>query len=171
MLGNLPIPVPSNAPATRPVEPPIPFPSGQSYRVVSPPQNAPVTRALAAELGRVLERFAREAGFSPDNPVTFTFRPGIVGHHQLNRAADIYAVGGVGIDGWYDRWRAHGAGGGQTKNLGFLLYEALRRYGRWAQPYGYPIQLFGPWTREIGPWIHISDSLLRAHRDHIHVAR
>ena len=41
----------------------------------------------------------------------------------------------------------------------------------WAQPYGYPVQLFGPWTRTEGPWKHISDFLLRAHRDHIHLAK
>jgi hypothetical protein len=56
-------------------------------------------------------------------------------------------------------------------NLGWRLYKALQLYGRWAQPYGYPIQLFGPWTRSEGPWKHISDRLLRAHLDHIHVAK
>ena len=59
----------------------------------------------------------------------------------------------------------------EKENLGWRLYKALERYGRWAQPYGYPIQLFGPWTRTEGPWRHISDFLLRAHRDHIHVAK
>ena len=56
-------------------------------------------------------------------------------------------------------------------NLGWRLYKALQRYGRWSQPYGYPIQLFGPWTRSEGPCKHISDRLLRAHHDHIHVAK
>jgi hypothetical protein len=56
-------------------------------------------------------------------------------------------------------------------NLGWRFYKALQSYGRWAQPYGYPIQLFGPWTRTEGPWKYISDFLLRAHRDHVHVAK
>jgi hypothetical protein len=63
------------------------------------------------------------------------------------------------------------AGRARQQNLGWRLYKALQRYGRWAQPYGYPIQLFGPWTRTEGPWMHISDRLLQAHRDHIHVAK
>ena len=56
-------------------------------------------------------------------------------------------------------------------NLGWRLYKALQCHGRWSQPYGYPIQLFGPWTRSEGPWKYISDFLLRAHRDHIHLAK
>jgi hypothetical protein len=56
-------------------------------------------------------------------------------------------------------------------NLGWRLYQALKNYGRWSQPYGYPIQLFGPWTRTEGPWKYISDFLLHAHRDHIHVSK
>jgi hypothetical protein len=59
----------------------------------------------------------------------------------------------------------------RKRNLGWRLYKALQSYGRWAQPYGYPIQLFGPWTRSEGPWRFISDRLLHAHRDHIHVAK
>jgi 3-keto-5-aminohexanoate cleavage enzyme len=56
-------------------------------------------------------------------------------------------------------------------NLGWRLYKALQLYGCWSQPYGYPIQLFGPWTRSEGPWKYISDFLLNAHRDHIHAAK
>ena len=59
----------------------------------------------------------------------------------------------------------------EKENLGWRLYKALQRYGQWAQPYGYPVQLFGPWTRTEGPWKPISDFLLRAHRDHIHLAK
>jgi hypothetical protein len=114
------------------------------------------------------------------------FKPGVVGHHQVGRAADIYAVAGVGLDIWKQRWdeairRAGQAGSPQEgqailalerqRNLGWRLYKAVQRYGRWAQPYGYPIQLFGPWTRSEGPWIYISDFLLNAHRDHIHLAK
>jgi hypothetical protein len=145
-----------------------------------------VTSRLAEELQAVLERFAREAGFGERAPVGLFFKPGVVGHHQVGRAADIYAVGGVGLDRWKQRWdemlqRAARAGSPEEawaiagrerqQNLGWRLYKALQLYGRWAQPYGYPIQLFGPWTRSEGPWTHISDRLLYAHRDHIHVAK
>jgi hypothetical protein len=149
-------------------------PSGEAYRVASPPENALVTPALAAELQRVLERFAAEAGFGEQQPVAVVFRPGVVGHHRENRAADIYAVGGVGLEEWKRRWdeaERRGVRAEERRNLGWRLYKALQAYGRWSQPYGYPIQLFGPWTRSEGPWKYISDRLLNAHRDHIHVAK
>jgi hypothetical protein len=154
--------------------------------VTSPPQHGIVTPRLARALRGVLERFAREAGFTPERPVPVVFRPGVVGHHRANRAADIYEVGGLGLEEWKRRWnaarrRARGAAHLEDRraimrrerrtNLGWRLYRALMRYGRWSQPYGYPIQLFGPWTRSEGPWRFISDRLLHAHRDHIHVAK
>lgn len=164
----------------------VPVPSGGAYRIYSPPGNSLVTRELAGELQRVLERFAGDAGFSERNPVGLFFKPGVVGHHQVGRAADLYAAGGLGLDKWKQRWdesmrRADQAatpeerraiiGKARNENLGWRLYKALQRYGRWVQPSGYPIQLFGPWTRTEGPWTYISDRLLHAHRDHIHVAR
>ena len=145
-----------------------------------------VTAELASELQSVLEKFAVDAGFSGSNPVGIFFKPGVVGHHKCGRAADIYAVGGYGIDRWKERWDTatrHASRFRNTeekqrvtnverkKNLGWRLYKTLQLYGRWAQPYGYPIQLFGPWTRTEGPWTYISDPLLHAHRDHIHVAK
>lgn len=154
--------------APEPRGPVSPLRSGVRFRVTSPPEGAPVTRELAAELHRVLERFAAEAGYDADRPLGVFFRPGILGHHRVGRAADIYAVGGVGIGTWRDRWLA---GERAPANLGHRLYGALRRYGRWSQPEGYPVQLFGPWTRADGPWRRISEGLLRAHDDHIHVAR
>jgi len=141
---------------------------------------------LAKELERVLERFAIEAGGSVRRPVPTFFKPGIFGHHQVGRAADIYAVGGVGLDKWKHRWdKAQERASNATtpldrkliaekeekENLGWRLYKALQKYGHWAQPYGYPIQLFGPWTRSEGPYRQISDFLLRAHSDHIHAAK
>ncbi len=114
------------------------------------------------------------------------FKPGVVGHHKVGRAADIYSVAGKGLDEWKQRWdhavaRAHEAASSEARagileqarrqNAGWRLYKALQDHGRWAQPYGYPIQLFGPWTRTEGPWKYISEGLLRAHRDHIHVAK
>jgi hypothetical protein len=119
------------------------------------------------------------------NPIGIFFKPGVVGHHQVGRAADIYAVMGIGLDQWKHKWDEAQRvartvtseqsrvirGREQKQNLGWRLYKTLQRYGRWAQPYGYPIQLFGPWTRTEGPWRYISDRLLDAHRDHIHVAK
>jgi hypothetical protein len=160
-----------------------PVESGRTYRVNSDSGNAPVTRQLAEELAHTLERFAVEAGFTASAPVEIEFGRGVVGHHQTGRATDIYAVGGASLDKWKKRWdeRARSAASipeqralarrESVSNLGWRLYKALQLYGRWAQPYGYPIQLFGPWTREEGPWKHISDRLLAAHRDHIHVAK
>ena len=161
----------------------FPVPPGLRYRVNRAPANAPVTFELARELVRALERFAEEAGFSAARPVEIEFGPGVVGHHQVGRAADIYRVGGKGLGEWKRRWdlRLGAAENAEQRrclarregvaNLGWRIYKALQLYGRWAQPYGYPIQLFGPWTREEGPWKHISDSLLAAHGDHIHVAK
>jgi hypothetical protein len=164
----------------------VPVESGRSFRVVSPPANALVTRQLASELEHVLEKFALEAGFDERHPITVYFKPGIFGHHRVGRAADIYGVGGIGIGEWKVRWdrarqrmretpelheREAIAASERKRNLGWRLYKAQQIYGRWAQPYGFPIQLFGPWTREEGPWIYISDRMLRAHHDHIHVAK
>ncbi len=164
----------------------IPVPSGRAYRVVSPPAHALVTRELSDELSRGLERFAVEAGFTQDHPVSILFKPGIFGHHQWGRAVDIYEVGGVGLERWHQDWQCACQRAAHTteaaarqlitkrepvRNLGWRLYQALQLYGRWAQPYGFPIQLFGPWTRSEGPWRFISDRLLWAHRDHIHVAK
>lgn len=153
----------------------VPVPSGQTYRVVSPPEDGLVVPRLAAELARVLERFAREAGFDPARPVSVTFKPGVVGHHKAGRAADLYAVGGRGLDAWKRDWEMAVQRGQLAaecrRNLGWRLYKAIQSYGRWAQPSGYPVQLFGPWTRSEGPWTWISDRLLAAHHDHIHVAK
>jgi hypothetical protein len=160
--------------------------SGRAYRVHSPAANAMVVRRLACQVERVLERFAADAGATAERPIGIYFRPGIFGHHRVGRAADIYAVGGVGLDTWKARWdaaMAHARAApdaaqcsrilcaARRDNLGWRLYKALQRHGRWSQPYGYPIQLFGPWTRSEGPWKCISDFLLRAHRDHIHLAK
>jgi len=153
----------------------IPVPSGRSYRVASPPRNALVTPGLAAELARVLDRFAIEAGFSKDRPVDVVFKPGVVGHHQVGRAADIYGVGSRGLDAWKADWdlavQRSDTERECRRNLGWRLYKAIQTYGSWSQPAGYPVQLFGPWTRSEGPWTRISDKLLFAHRDHIHVAK
>ena len=160
--------------------------SGRAFRVDSPGANSIVVPRLARELERVLERFAAEAGATARKPIGLYFRPGIFGHHRVGRAADIYAVDGVGLDAWKACWDAAMARAvvapdheqclrivraAQRDNLGWRLYKALQCHGRWSQPYGYPIQLFGPWTRSEGPWKYISDFLLRAHRDHIHLAK
>jgi hypothetical protein len=82
----------------------VPLKSGKNYRVVSPPTNALVSEDLANELHRVLERFAAEAGGTSERPIRIFFKPGIFGHHQVGRAADIYAVNGIGLDQWKQRW-------------------------------------------------------------------
>jgi len=160
----------------------VPIRSGRNFRVDSPPGNALVTRELAAELERVLDLF----GAKRRRPVGVFFKPGIFGHHKVGRAADIYAVGGIGFDDWKKRWdvalrRCFAVNDAserrgildeeRKRNLGWQLYKALQNFGRWSKPVGYPVQLFGPWTRSEGPWKPISDFLLNAHRDHIHVAK
>ena len=160
--------------------------SGRCYRVNGPPMNAAVRKELAVELERVLEQFARDAGFTESNPIFISLGPGVIGHHQAGRAADIYEVGGLGMDRWHELWRKVEKECSQCadrfirtvkwrqqarRNLGWRLYKELQCFGRWAEPPGYPVQLFGPWTRSEGPCRSISDRLLRAHRDHIHVAK
>ena len=164
----------------------VPIQSGRNFRVDSPAVNAVVTRELAAELERVLEIFGNQARSKGKGQIGVYFKPGIFGHHKVGRAADIYAVGGIGFEHWKADWDAALRSCSQfaseserqailneerRKNLGWQLYKALQTYGRWSEPSGYPIQLFGPWTRSEGPWRFISDFLLKAHRDHIHVAR
>jgi hypothetical protein len=163
----------------------VPLRAGRRWRPVGPPAALRMREPLARELARVLERFAAEAGVTPQRPITVALRPGVVGHHRAGRAADLYGVAGIGLAEWKRRWdRAlrkaalandrdsarQALAQARTGNLGWRLYRALQCHGRWAQPYGYPIQLFGPWTRDEGPWRFISDKLLHAHRDHIHVA-
>lgn len=176
----------ATAKSEAPAAPRVPVPSGRAYRVESPPDGAMVTPELAEELRRVLERFAVEAGATEQAPIGIVFKPGTVGHHQVGRAADIYGVAGAGIDLWKKRWddaqqqaaavpdpaaREAISERERRRNRGWRLYKALQLHGRWSQPYGYPIQLFGPWTRMEGPWKFISERLLRAHADHIHVAK
>ena len=164
----------------------VPIRSGRSYRIDSPSCNALVTTDLASELERILETFGLLVRRNRRKRIGIFFEPGIFGHHKVGRAADIYAVDGRGLDEWKRRWddawqRCSGVADGEirraillherSKNLGWQLYKALQQCGRWSKPCGYPIQLFGPWTRSEGPWKQISDFLLNAHRDHIHVAK
>ncbi len=122
----------------------------------------------------MLDRFAIRSGFCRESPVEIFFAPGIVGHHQEGRAADVYGVAGRSIEYWAGRWhdaRRRGAEHLESKvNLGRQLYVAMRDHGRWARPLGYPPQLFGPWTRELGPHVGVSERVLLAHADHIHAA-
>jgi hypothetical protein len=80
----------------------------------------------------------------------------------------------------------------ESRNLGYVLYRALQARGGWRvdqdgwRPYRGAMQLFGPWTATEGPWktMQITDPtpyqrqrladqqwVLRAHQDHIHLAR
>jgi hypothetical protein len=163
-----------------------PIPNGQFYRVISPAHESLVMPPLASELNKALEQFAQSNGFNAEQPLSISFKRGTLGLHRFGRAADIYAAGGKGIGQWAREWneaarKANAATNPQERarlveeekqrNLGYKLYTALQAYGGWAQPKGYPVQLFGPWTRGEGPHKKISDKLLHAHRDHIHVAR
>ncbi|MDX2033441.1 MAG: hypothetical protein SF339_22385 [Blastocatellia bacterium] len=163
-----------------------PIPSGQFYRVASPVEESLVTSPLATELGKALEQFAQSNGFSAEQPLSITFKRGTLGLHRFGRAADIYAAGGKGIGQWASEWnaamrQANAATDPQERarlieeekqrNLGYKLYKALQAHGGWAQPQSYPVQLFGPWTRGEGPHKTISDRLLRAHGDHLHIAK
>ncbi len=179
-----PPPQPETAESDQPKLQPIPM--GKFYRVVSPAEESLVTPLLASELGKALEQFAQSNGFSAEQPLSVSFKRGSLGLHRFGRAADIYAAGGKGIGQWAQEWneamrKANAATSPQERarlveeekrrNLGYKLYKALQAYGGWAQPPNYPAQLFGPWTRGEGPHKTISDGLLQAHRDHIHVAR
>lgn len=163
-----------------------PIPSGQAYRVTSPPEHNLVTPPLAHALSQVLEQFAQVNGFSAERPLEVAFGRGTLGLHRFRRAADIYAIGGKGLGQWAHEWnaamrqatgapnpqeRARAVAAEKARNLGYKLYTTLQTHGGWAQPPGYPVQLFGPWTRSEGPHKAISDRLLQAHRDHIHVAK
>src|SRR5215813_15422713 len=81
----------------------VPVQSGRNFRVDSPPDNAVVTRELATELERVLEIFG---GKARKGRIGVFFKPGIFGHHKVGRAADIYAVGGIGFEHWKRDWDA-----------------------------------------------------------------
>jgi hypothetical protein len=161
------------------------MPSGQTYRLTSPPEHSLVIPPLAGALRQVLEPFAQTNGFSAEQPLSIAFGRGTLGLHRFGRAADLYAVGDKSVGQWAHDWnsamrqaataptppeRARLAAEEQGRNLGYKLYKALQAHGGWAQPPGYPVQLFGPWTRGEGPHKAISDQLLQAHRDHIHIA-
>jgi hypothetical protein len=164
-----------------------PIPSGRFHRVLWP-SVSPILVApeLAEQLTVVLDEFAQASASTADNPMKIVIRAGTMGLHQSGRAADIYEVGGQGIGKWAQEWnaamrsataatdpqeRARIADQEKTRNIGYKLYKALQTHGGWAQPPGYPVQLFGPWTRVEGPHKQISDRMLKAHRDHIHVAK
>jgi hypothetical protein len=163
-----------------------PIPSGQAYRVTSPPEHSLVTPPLASALHQVFEQFAQANGFNAEQPLRVSFGRGTLGLHRSGRAADIYAVSEKGLSQWAHEWnsamrqaasaptpqeRTRLVAAEQARNLGYKLYKALQAHGGWAQPPGYPVQLFGPWTRGEGPHKAISDQLLSLHRDHIHVAK
>ena len=161
--------------------------SGRFHRVLWP-SGFPivVVPELADQLTVALEEFAQASGSTAESPLKIVLRPGTLGLHRSGRAVDIYEVGGKGIGPWAHEWNTamrHAAAAKdpqeqtriideeRAKNLGYRLYKALQARGGWAQPPGFPVQLFGPWTRGEGPHKAISDKLLHAHRDHIHVAK
>lgn len=185
-------PNPSGKPAPTAAEQPMrhpalqPIPNGQAYRVTSPPEHSLVTPPLASALHQVFEQFAQANRFNAEQPLSVSFGRGTLGLHRFGRAVDIYAVSEKGLSQWAHEWnsamrqaataptpqeRSRLVAEEQARNFGYKLYKALQAHGGWAQPPGYPVQLFGPWTRGEGPHTAISDRLLQAHRDHIHVAK
>jgi hypothetical protein len=176
---------PAPAGAFRPGRRPIR--SGRFHRVLWP-LGFPVVvlPELADQLSTVLDELAQANAATQQAPLRIVLRPGTLGLHRSGRAVDIYGVGGKSIGQWAQEWnaamqKAAAAKDPQdrsriieeekAKNLGHKLYKALQAREGWAQPQGYPVQLFGPWTRAEGPHKAISDRLLHLHRDHIHVAK
>ena len=161
--------------------------SGRFHRMLWPVGHPiVVVDDLADQLNALLEEFAQAGGATAQGPLKIVLRPGTLGLHRTGRAVDIYGVGGKGIGRWAIEWNAAQRKAAASKdpaeqariieeekkrNLGYKLYKTLQARGGWAQPQGYPIQLFGPWTRGEGPHKAISDKLLKAHNDHIHVAK
>lgn len=176
---ELEVPVP--APQPEPEAPPTvrtlrPVRSGQAYRITSPPARGLVRPELADALETVLKSFAREHGFTPEEPLEIRlgrgFKAGSHGHGE-GRAADIAAVGGKSLLNWkQERDQAMAAAdklsdpgerdeaiaAEQKRNLGYGLYKALQKHGGWRvnkrgwRPYRGVMQLFGPWTATEGPW-------------------
>ena len=60
-----------------------PMPSGQTYRVTSPPEHSLVTPPLASALHQVLEQFAQANGFSAEQPLSIAFGRGTLGLHRF----------------------------------------------------------------------------------------
>jgi hypothetical protein len=175
-LGRLvPLAAPRAEPAAAPAAGALrPVQGGQAYRIASPPARGLVTPEVAEALETVFERFARERGFTPEQPLQVAlargFKAGSQGHGE-GRAADIAAVGGKSILEWQRDWdhaataaesRAEPQSGADARerrrNLGYDLYKALQAYGGWRvneagwRPYRGVMQLFGPWTATEGPW-------------------
>ena len=168
-----PKPKPRTPPTTQVLRP---VRRGAAYAIPSRPTHRLVRSELAEALEAVLERFARERGFSPEKPLEIHFsrgfKAGSHGHGE-GRAADIAAVGGKGLLTWKQEWeqavtaaqklpdaqqQAEAIAAEQQRNLGYGLYKALQEHGGWRvnqhgwRPYRGVMQLFGPWTASEGPW-------------------
>ena len=153
-----------------------PVQSGESYRITSPLARGQVRPELAKALETVFEQFARERGFSREQPLEISLSRGYKANshgHKEGRAADIDAVGGKSFVQWKQAWdqalaaaeklldpgqRSEAIAAEQRRNLGYRLYKALQAYGGWrVNPGGWRVyqnvmQLFGPWTATEGPW-------------------
>jgi hypothetical protein len=150
--------------------------SGERYRITSPSARRQVRPELAGALENVFEQFARERGFSREQPLEISLSRGYKANshgHKEGRAADIDVVGGKSLLQWKQEWdlalavaekltdpnqRAEAMAAELRHNLGYALYKALQAYGGWrVNPGGWRVyqnvmQLFGPWTATEGPW-------------------
>jgi len=197
-IGRLsPIAEQTGAPGLRAVR------SGSAYRITSSFQRNLVAPPLAQALEELFERFAINSGFSARDPIAIAFSRGYEDcdrGHGSGLATDIAGVAGRGLGEWKEQWdRAAISAQRQPdraaaraamalearRNLGYRLYCALLEYGGW-RVYNNVVQLFGPWTSQLGPWRHLNIAqpnaeqsqliaeqarIFQAHQDHIHVAR
>ena len=153
-----------------------PVRSGESYQITSPQARGLVRPELAEALELVFEKFARERGFSREQPLEISLSRGFKADshgHKEGRAADIASVGGKSLLQWKQDWdralaafeklldpgqRSEAIAAEQQRNLGYALYKALQSHGGWrVNPGGWRVyqnvmQLFGPWTAAEGPW-------------------
>jgi hypothetical protein len=166
--------------------------SGQAYRITSSIQRNLVAPALAQALEEAFERFAASCGLSSQAPIAIAFSRGYEDcdrGHGSGLAADIASVAGRGLREWKQDWEQAITRGTLAdeahRNLGLRLYRVLLHYGGW-RVYNNVVQLFGPWTEQLGPWRRMrlerptadqqqllaeQERIFQVHQDHIHVAR
>jgi len=171
---------------------------GKYFRVTSPPVCNLVTPRLAQRLGDILDTFAVQAGFTSQGPLQV--KTDLATNPGNGKSIDILAIGGQGIGQWKSDFDAAIRDIKRVRdpdkqnaslrrlaklNLGYRLYKTfLSEEGIWKIEDGV-VQLFGPWTPELGPWRRLKyetpdqsqlrvmreqENFFRTFRDRIHVA-